>query len=883
MVNDLGKALLLSLMLGGMLGIAVGVRDIAQNKAAIISDLNRDALLAVDTLELLARNLRLAVTTVAANIDPDNMADSAVALWPRLRQEWIDFRTVLIIDMSGMITADLGRGGAAVGTDVSFRDYFRQIVTDPSNIYFVGAPIISQFDGQWVLPVSAPILDSDMVTRGVVTASVDYSHFDPSQWQTLGARTNVHLLAMETGGVFDLDLDNALLGPNATLDSAIVERMTQGPDDLPYSLPIPGQTAFVVQTSHEGLGVIVSRPTDEIETEAMKAGTFVGSLTGVLSALVMFVFLRGRVVLRRVRADARQLRMLQERQRLATGAGGIGIWDLDISSGTVVWDALMHKCYGTDPSTFNGTFEEWRERLHPDDVTKTVAAFQKSVQAGTDFNARFRILTPQGEERTLQSAASITLGPDGRSKHMIGVNLDITREIASEKALTDALERIEYDATHDALTSIGNRRGFFYHVDALGARYRADVPIAILLLDIDQYKMVNDVVGHTGGDHLLKVVATLLESAIGADGYVARIGGDEFAMILCGADLENRAQATSERILELCREPVPYKNTTIRYTASIGTAIGNLSSAHRLLEDADIALYEAKHSGRNQWQIYCPEMRAASQEKKHLADDLTVAIQRGEIGIRLQPQVCARSETLSGAEVLMRWWHPRRGELSPGEFLPVATELGLLTDLDRIMMQQAIQAADTLARQGIVLPSLSMNVSLERLTHPGIVADVANLPDYPGELIFELLEVTDFSCSHKDVFDRITELRELGVKFAVDDFGSGHASLTTLLTLHPDYVKIDKRLVIEGTTGTTGPSPFLVTISELCQRLKIATIAEGVETRETVDIMVGLGADILQGFFFAKPLTVEEFVSWAQMRGPQDTVAPAPGKPSTGG
>lgn len=883
MLNDLWKALLLSVMLGGILGVAVGVKDTARNKAAIVSDLNRDALLAVDTVELLARNLRLAVTTVAANIDPDNMADSAVQLWPQLSEEWRDFRTVLIIDMSGTIAADLGRGGAAVGTDVSFRDYFREIVTDPSRIYFVGAPIISQFDGQWVLPVSAPILDTDRVLRGVVTASVEYGYFEPDAWQTLGARTNVHLLALETGSVFDLDLEHPLLAPQARIGSAALDIGTQHIDDLPHGLPIPGQTAFVVRTSHEGLGVIVSRPTDEIDAEAAKAGTFVGSLTGILSALMLFIFLRGRVMLRRVRADARQLRLLQERQRLATSAGGIGIWDLEITSGKVVWDALMHRCYGTDPATFPATFEAWRERLHPADMANTIATFQKAVKTGTDLTAKFRILTPQGEERTLQASASITEGPDGRSKHMIGVNLDITREIAREKALKDALERIEHDATHDALTGIGNRRGFFYHVDALGARYREDAPTAVLLLDIDQYKMVNDVVGHTGGDHLLKTVATLLETALGADGYVARIGGDEFAMILCGADLENRAQTMSEQILALCREPVPYKTMTIRYTASIGIAIGKLSAAHRLLEDADIALYAAKNSGRNQSQLYSHEMRVKSEQKKHLADDLTIAIEQGQIGIRLQPQVCARSETLSGAEVLMRWWHPQRGELSPPEFLPVATELGLLPELDRIMMKQAVEAAKTLAQQGIVLPSLSMNVSVERLTQPDLIADVANLPDYPGELIFELLEATDFSCSHQDVFARIGELRDLGVKFAVDDFGSGHASLTTLLALNPDYVKIDKRLVIEGTTDAAGPSPFLITISELCHRLDIATIAEGVETRETVDMMVALGADILQGFFIAKPLTVPEFVTWSRQEAAEGGFTAPREQPLNGG
>ncbi|MDG3041769.1 bifunctional diguanylate cyclase/phosphodiesterase [Roseicyclus marinus] len=872
MIRNLATAALASLIFGGIVGTGVGFNHSRTTEAAIIADLERDTLLAADTVELLIRNLRLAVTTVASNIDPDDISGSAEVFWPTVQGEWLDFRTVLVIDPTGVIVADLRRDGAAVGTNVAFRGYFSEVMSGRSPLYFVGSPIVSTFDGQWVLPVSAPIRDADQIVRGVVTASVQAEYFNPVDWQTLGAETNVHLIGMDTGEVFALQPEDLLIEPNETIDRDMLAGISVENDHTLGRIPVAGQTAFLSGTNYASLGVIASRRTDDIHNEAVTEGRVVGALTAAIAAFLMIIFLRGRVVLQWVRADAARLRVLQERQRLATSSGGIGVWDLEISTGKLVWDSLMHQHYGTDPETFGDSSENWAQLVHPDDLDRVLDRFKDSVRTGKDFIEEFRIRTPNGEERTLRSHASIGKGPNGRSEHMIGVNYDVTREISRENALKSALAQIEKDASHDALTGIGNRRGFYNHVDALGKSNDPDMPIAILLLDIDHYKLINDVMGHTGGDHLLQVLAAKMTALVGPDGYVARIGGDEFALILSGPEIADHALEMSDRILELCREPVPFKDKTIRYSVSIGLAIGPVSSAHRLLEDADIALYDAKNAGRNQFQVFTAEMRLRSQEKKTLADELNVAIEQGQIGIRLQPQICTRTGKLAGAEVLMRWWHPVRGEMTPPEFLHIATDVGLMNDLDTVVLGKAMEAADALARQGIVLPSLSLNISIDRLISPGLMDDVVALPKHGGELIFELLEVTDFSCTNKEILDRIKALRDLGIKFAVDDFGSGHASLTTLLELNPDYVKIDKRLVIEGTADGKGPSAFLITISELCSRLKIAIIAEGVETPQAVDMMVGLGADFLQGYFYAHPLTTDEFVAWtrsdAVTRGP---------------
>ncbi|MDG3040519.1 bifunctional diguanylate cyclase/phosphodiesterase [Roseicyclus marinus] len=860
MMNSLRAAAFLSLVVGSISGLAVGIYQFQRIFAANVAEVRRDALLAVDTVELLVQNMRLAATTVAANIDPDDLAGSAEVFWQSVKQEWPSLRTMLVIDPSGVIVADLGRDGAAVGTDVSFRDYFLEVISGREAVYYVDAPIISTFDDRWVLPVSAPVLDENLGVQGVVTASVAESYFDPTGWQSLGQGSQVYLVSMETGGVAALQPDMPLLPSGESADAAVLEAMRGSGGRL----AIPGQTAFGSVTSFGSLGVIVSRPSMAIRHLAIRSGAISGLLVAAAAAFLAIAILRGKMVLDRVRRDAARLTELQQHQRLATAAGGVGIWVVDVRKGTVVWDDLMFQQFGVDRANFGGTLQDVSAWLHPDDVEAVMSKFEAALKTGTDFENQYRIVTPAGEERMMRSRATITIGQDGKPERAIGVNVDVTQEVSNERSLRTALERIEWDASHDQLTGVGNRRGFAKHVEELARSQVAEAEMAVVLLDIDQFKLINDVYGHVGGDHLLSAVAANIRSILLPEDFLGRLGGDEFVVILYGPQIRERAIELSDRILEVSRQSVFFGDKVIRYTSSVGISVGPLSAANRILEDADIALYEAKTAGRNQAQIFNKEMRLRTENKKRLADDLSVAVENGQIGIRLQPQICAHTGALAGVEALVRWWHPVRGELSPIEFLPLASEIGVMADIDAVVMAEALKAATSLADRGIVFPRLSLNVSLERLIAPSLVSDVEAISSFDGRIIFELLEVTDFSVANSDVFDRINRLRDLGVQFAVDDFGSGHASLTTLLALEPDYVKIDKRLVIEGIRDGQKPSPYLTTIIELCQRMKISIVAEGVETQESANALTMLGVEFLQGYHFGHPLTLDEFYAWKQ-------------------
>jgi len=286
------------------------------------------------------------------------------------------------------------------------------------------------------------------------------------------------------------------------------------------------------------------------------------------------------------------------------------------------------------------------------------------------------------------------------------------------------------------------------------------------------------------------------------------------------------------------------------------------------LEDADIALYQAKNEGRNRLQVFTHTLREHAEEKKHLSDDLADALKSDQIGVRLQPQVCSRTGRILGAEALVRWWHPERGELGPAQFLPLAEEMGLLNTLDGLVLRKAVEASVALAKAGARLPGVSVNVSFERLIHPDFLDDVDSLPEHPCPITFELLETIDFDTVAEDILARIEALRTRGIRVAIDDFGSGRASITTLLKVRPDRVKIDKQLVINDMTHDGTPSPLLQAIADMCQRLDIPMTAEGVETAYSASMMARLGCDMLQGYHYAKPLTTIAFAEWAKTAHP---------------
>lgn len=567
------------------------------------------------------------------------------------------------------------------------------------------------------------------------------------------------------------------------------------------------------------------------------------------------------------------VKRLEQTVRLATDAGEIGIWEFEFSTGLVKWDSVMYRLYDVDSSSDCSPREIWKDCVGPRDVQRMDAILIESAKSGADFDVEYSIRTASGHERILRSRATFEFDVDGNAIRSIGVEYDVTNRVMRERALiaiqaelVSANKKIQYDAVHDALTGIGNRRGVNEHIATLTETCPPATCVSVLLLDLDHFKSINDIFSHAGGDFLLREVAKILSDIAIEGAYVARLGGDEFILILSGAHSKKRAMNLASQIFEAFRKPLLHEKKEIHFGTSIGVATGVVEVAKDLFHNADIALYEAKKKGRNQMQLFTPELRARAELQKRRSDAFLAALETDRIGVRLQPQICAKTNNIVGVEALARWWTEDNCELLPGEFLPVAEYLGILHELDRHILSKAVDSARKLKNRDVNLPRISVNVSPRRLMDPQLLDEIDALENLPCPIAFELLESINFDNVSEEIIKRVDALRARNIIIELDDFGSGHASITTLLRLQPDRIKIDKRLLIDGRTSDGKATLLLQAICTMCKGLNIPITAEGVETQEISDLATKMGFDALQGFFIAKPLTIDEFLNWLEVR-----------------
>lgn len=459
--------------------------------------------------------------------------------------------------------------------------------------------------------------------------------------------------------------------------------------------------------------------------------------------------------------------------------------------------------------------------------------------------------------------------------------VDYTAIQEAETALRDkterlgqTLEELERLANTDSLTGLANRA-------ALDRAYEntpdADSPVAFVQIDLDRFKPINDVFGHAAGDHVLRLVADTLRELVDKGDFIARIGGDEFAVVLHGSDTEEvrlRAKGIASRVIAACSAPVPWHGKRLYFGACIGIASGRAGGMSRIPQDADIALHKAKVAGRNRIAVFTPKLRSEVEERKALADELLAGMQRGEMVAYFQPQVDAATEEPIGAEALVRWQHPERGVLAPNVFLPIVEDLGIAADIDQIVFAEALKMAEAAVAAGTPLKKMSVNVSYGRLAALKDLEPVLLSRPWPCQLAFELLEAIDFDGESTGIKWTLDGLREMGISIEIDDFGSGRASLTTLLNIRPDRIKIDRDIVKQSHAANGGgASALIAAIADICRGLDIAITAEGIETEEQARKMRQLGCDVFQGYLYSKPLAPDAFLAWLQDQSSQALTA----------
>ena len=762
------------------------------------------------------------------------------------------------------------------------RGYEKLIGTDdPLQSQGVNAGRPPTFEGV-TLAGPVPVAGGQLVFVIHVPITVDTLQSPPSPWGVLSAAIDAGQLYAESG----------LTDRDSTVDFAI-SRPTDSGDEVFYG----DQSIF---TDHPAIADITilgrlwqvaARPIGGWNAQLPDPWPFRLLLAFAVALVVLPLALARHLIGERARhigvlaERQHQLDVLSRRLGLALDVSEVGVWEFNLDTGSAVWDERMNELFGLPRDGGTRTDTHWRNAVHPDDLPSAQQQIDDAVTTHGRYVCEYRIRRPDGSERTIRAIGSCFHDADG-SWRLVGCNWDVTEDVAIRrdleraKALTEARNvelmeataRIEHTSLHDALTKLPNRRYLDRVLEERAEASRRDnAGLALLHIDLDRFKQINDTLGHAAGDAMLVHTAAVLRANVRADDFVARIGGDEFVIVSQTSGRRDLARIAT-RIIEDMRQPMPYQGHECRSGVSIGIAFqhGSKADDKRLLIDADIALYRAKRRGRNRHEFFTAALQAEIVSTKQIADEILNGIEQGQFVAWYQPQFDARTLAISGVEALARWQHPVRGIVAPDLFLPIAEELNVVATIDRVILEQTLGQMQRWRGMGMRVPRASVNVSARRLRDEGLIRNVRKLDITPGTIAFELVESIYLDESEDIVAFNIEQLRELGIEIEIDDFGTGYASIVSLLKLKPNRLKIDRQLMMP-VTESTGQQALIASIVEIGHSLGIGVVAEGVETHEHARIATALRCDALQGYAFSKPLPPAEFerfvTAWQEEHG----------------
>jgi diguanylate cyclase (GGDEF)-like protein/PAS domain S-box-containing protein len=551
----------------------------------------------------------------------------------------------------------------------------------------------------------------------------------------------------------------------------------------------------------------------------------------------------------------RQLRF----QAMLLDAVGQSVIAIDPEGKVIHWNRGAQELYGWSSEEALG--RNLRDLTVPDELLDQAEEIRSELRAGRTSSAEMLLRRKDGSRVPILGTATPIFDERGSLAGMIGVSTDISER----KALEAELER---RASHDLLTGLPNRHAF---VERLGHALRRtwrkedNAGVAMLFLDLDRFKTVNDSLGHEAGDRLLVTVAERLKNRLRPEDVLARFGGDEFAVLLESVKDPSEPIQVARRIAEALGEPFSVSDYRVSVNTSIGIALGaaHTNDPEGMLREADTAMYRAKEQGPGRYEMFDPAMQTRAQERFELEAELRRAVEQEEFVLYYQPIVSLRDGSMVGFEALLRWRHPHKGIQRPSAFLPLAEETDLIVPIDRWVLEEVCRQAKRWEGDypSASLVTMNVNLSSTQLKGGGLARTIEETLRRVALKVHTLaLDITEgfLRKASEDEARTLDALKQMGIRLDLDDFGTGYSSLSYLKSFPVDGVKLDKSFV-EGLAEDTTGMALVQKIIELCHTLGLEVVAEGIETPEQASLLKAMECDLGQGYYFGRPLPSEEF------------------------
>lgn len=561
-------------------------------------------------------------------------------------------------------------------------------------------------------------------------------------------------------------------------------------------------------------------------------------------------------IMQRLQQAEQALRQSELRLSRAQRIARVGSWELELATNLFSPSPELLLILGYNHQDCSPVPLEWMHRqIHPADLPFVRKSLAAGIESGRSIELAFRVLTPTGSELAVTCQAEVETGEDGTPSMLVGTLLDVTERARAE-------QEIQHLANYDTLTGLPNRNLLHDRLQqAIAQAARQENSVGVLCLDLDRFKGINDSLGHNVGDKLLKMVAGRLRMCVRESDTLARIGGDEFVIVLRLVSDEDGISNAASKILSVISEPFSLEEQELYLTASVGVAVypTDGADAHTLLKHADLAMYQAKDMDRNNFQFFSSDLNVKVMERMVLENSLRRALERNEFQLYYQPQLDVVRREVVGFEALLRWKHPDLGMIAPDKFIPLAEETGLILSIGEWVIRTACHQAKAWQDAGLKQVKMAVNLSgrqfrmqLDQVVE-GILRETGLDAHWLELELTESILMKNFSQNQ----ELLQALADMGCKLSIDDFGTGYSSLAYLKHFPLGRLKIDRSFV-RDIIHNPDDMAIAKIIVDMAHTLKMQVTAEGVEDQEQLELLKSFGCHEMQGFLFSKPVPADQ-------------------------